>query len=108
VIAPGGIALLSVHGAHAFEQFRTGAVRSRWCRPGAFERPPLAPGEFVFEPYLRSRWNAAELPGVGARYGLAFHGAEYVRERWTGAFDVLEVLPRAITGWQDLVLLAPR
>jgi SAM-dependent methyltransferase len=104
VLAADGVALLSVHGAHAFEQFRSGVVSTAWCRRGAFERGPLGPSEFVFVPYRRSAWNEGELPGVGSEYGLAFHGAEYVRERWARMLDVIDVLPHAITGWQDLVV----
>lgn len=104
VLVPGGAALLSVHGPHAFEQFRSGRVRTRWCRAEAFARGPLQVHEFVFEPYLRTQWNRAELPGVSSRYGLAFHGATYLTEHWSGPFEVLEVRPRAIAGWQDLVV----
>jgi SAM-dependent methyltransferase len=107
VLAPGGVALLSVHGASAFEQFRTGAVSTAWCRRGAFDRGPLGAGEFAFVPYRRSIWNEGELPGVGGEYGLAFHGGSYVRSRWSAmfdVFDVVDVLERAITGWQDLVV----
>jgi SAM-dependent methyltransferase len=105
IMRPGGIALLSVHGAHAFEHFRSGEVTSGWCRREAFARSPLGGAEFVFEPYVRSFWNAIDLPGVGADYGLAFHGAGYVRERWRRTFELLAMRPRAITGWQDLVVL---
>jgi SAM-dependent methyltransferase len=108
VLAPGGIALLSVHGAHAFEQFRTGAVATGWCPRSAFERAGLRADEFVFEPYRRSVWNEGELPGVGAGYGLAFHGADYVRNRWPAVLGVLDVQPRAITAWQDLVVCQRR
>jgi SAM-dependent methyltransferase len=104
VLAADGVALLSVHGAYAFEQFRTGAVSTAWCRRGAFDRERLGPSEFVFVPYRRSLWNEGELPGVGSDYGLAFHGADYVRERWALSLDAVAVLPRAITGWQDLVV----
>jgi SAM-dependent methyltransferase len=104
VLAPGGVALLSVHGASAFEQFRTGAVSTAWCRGGAFSRGPLGSSEFAFVPYRRSIWNEGELPGVGGEYGLAFHGASYLRSRWSAMFDVVAVLERAITGWQDLVV----
>jgi SAM-dependent methyltransferase len=108
VLALGGVALLSVHGPFALEQFRIGRVRTGWCRSDAFARQPLAKDEFVFEPYVRSRWNARELPDVDAGYGLAFHGAGYLRERWSRAFDVLEVHERAISGWQDLVVCTKR
>lgn len=108
VLEPGGVALLSVHGAYAFEQFRTGAVSTSWCRRGVFDRRPLDTGEFAFVPYRRSVWNESDLPGVGGEYGLAFHGASYVRERWGEMFEVVAVLDRAITGWQDLVVCRKR
>jgi SAM-dependent methyltransferase len=104
VLAPGGVALLSVHGASAFEQFRTGEVSTAWSRRGVFDRAPLGSSEFAFVPYRRSIWNEGELPGVGGEYGLAFHGDAYLRSRWSGMFDVVAVLERAITGWQDLVV----
>jgi SAM-dependent methyltransferase len=104
VLTPGGVALLSVHGPHAFEQFRTGAVSTAWCDQGIFAREPLAGDEFVFTPYRRSIWNQAELPGVGSEYGLAFHGEGYVREHWGPALTVQHVAARAISGWQDVVL----
>jgi len=108
LLAPGGVALLSVHGSYAFEQFRTGAVSTAWCRRGGFERAPLGAAEFLFVPYRRSVWNEGELPGVGGEYGLAFHGASYVRSRWSAMFDVAAMLERAITGWQDLVVCRRR
>jgi SAM-dependent methyltransferase len=104
VLAPGGIALLTVHGPHAFEQFRTGSVRTRWCPDAAFARGPLGADEFVFEPYARSVWNRAELPGVSASYGLAFHGPGYIRARWPGWLEVVDVRERGISDWQDVVV----
>lgn len=104
VLRPGGVGLLSVHGRHAFEHFRTGRVNTRWCPKDAFQRPPLSAGEFVFVPYTRSIWNRAELPGVQDGYGLAFHGEQYVRARGAPAIEVVDVLERAITAWQDLVV----
>jgi SAM-dependent methyltransferase len=103
LLAPGGIALLSVHGAYAFERFRSGAVATSWCPRSAFERGPLAPDEFVFVPYRRSVWNGGELPGIGDAYGLAFHGSAYLR-RWSSLLKVVDVHDRAITDWQDLVI----
>jgi hypothetical protein len=60
--------------------------------------------EFLFIPYERSLFVDGELPGVGREYGLAFHAAGYVRSRWTAELEVLDVLERAVTGWQDLVV----
>ena len=106
VLTTGGVALLSVHGEYAFEQFRSGRVRSGWCAPGAFARDALDDEEFLFVPYRRSRWNRGDLPGVAPEYGLAFHGRGYVTKRWSGMLAVEAVLPRAITGWQDIVVCA--
>jgi SAM-dependent methyltransferase len=104
VLRPGGIALLSVHGSYAFEQFRRGEVASGWCRREAFVRGPLGPEEFMFEPYIRSVWNESELPGVGDDYGLAFHGEQYLLNHWARWFQVEAVLERALTSWQDVVV----
>jgi SAM-dependent methyltransferase len=104
VLRPGGVALLSVHGAHAFEQFRSGRVTTTWCRPGAFDRPPLEPWEFVFEPYVRSVFTSVDLPGVSGQYGLAFHGGEYLRERWSRWLSVQAGLERSLTEWQYVVV----
>jgi SAM-dependent methyltransferase len=104
VLVPGGAALLSVHGAHAFGEFRSGRVTTRWCPEAAFARGPLGPDELVFEPYRRSVWNRGELPGVADSYGLAFHGEGYVRRRWPEWLEVLDVRERAVAGWQDLVV----
>ncbi|HEY3727903.1 MAG TPA: class I SAM-dependent methyltransferase [Solirubrobacteraceae bacterium] len=104
VLAPGGMALLSVHGRRAFEEFRAGRTRTRWCRAEAFARGPLDGQEFLFVPYERSLFVDGELPGVGREYGLAFHAPGYVRSRWTAELEVLDVLERAVTGWQDLVV----
>ncbi len=104
VLRPGGVALLSTHGAHAFEQFRSGSVTTRWCPPAAFARAPLQPEEFVFVPYRRSIWNRTDLPGIGAEYGLTFHGDDYIRERWADGLNIVAIVPHAMTRWQDIVV----
>jgi SAM-dependent methyltransferase len=108
VLAPGGTALLSVHGAHAFERFRSGEVRTGWCPPAAFDRRRLGPEEFFYVPYTRSRLNRADLPGVSNSYGLAFHGERYVLDRWSRWLEVERVVPRALTAWQDVVVARAR
>lgn len=104
VLRPGGIALLSVHGSPAFEQFRRRAVSTAWCRRDAFDRRSLAADEFLFEPYVRSVFNDAELPGISGEYGLAFHGGGYLRAHWSAWLRVDAVLERGLTGWQDVVV----
>lgn len=104
VLRPGGVALLSVHGPTAFEAFRTGRVRTAWCPNDVFVREPLRERDFVFTPYARSPWTAADLPGVGRDYGLAFHGHGFIRETWRPHLSVRGIAIRAVTGWQDLVV----
>jgi SAM-dependent methyltransferase len=104
VLAPGGVALLSVHGPSAFEAFRTGRVGTSWCSADVFAREPLRARDFVFTPYVRSLWTASELPGVGSEYGLAFHGCDYLREVWGRQLTVVDIRVRALTDWQDLVV----
>jgi SAM-dependent methyltransferase len=104
VLRPGGVALLSVHGPTAFEAFRTGRVRTAWCRREVFAREPLREQDFVFTPYAHSPWTAADLPGVGRDYGLAFHGHAFIRETWGRHLAVRAIATRAVTGWQDLVI----
>jgi SAM-dependent methyltransferase len=104
VLAPDGLALLSVHGPHAFEQFRIGAVSTSWCAPEVFRRGPLGAGEFVFAPYRRSFWTDGDLPGVGREYGLAFQGPEHTRASWGRTLQVVEVRARALTDWQDVAV----
>jgi SAM-dependent methyltransferase len=108
-LAPGGVALLSTHGPSALEAFRSGAVRTAWCPAAPLrEGGPLAPGELRSIPYLRSRWNRGDLPGVGAGYGLSFHGHDYLQGHWGRFLTVEAILPQAISGWQDLVVCRPR
>ncbi len=104
VLRPGGLAFLSTHGGYAFEQFRSGSVTTRWCPRGAFERAPLRASECLFVPYRRSIWNRADLPGIGEQYGLAFHGEQYVRARWAVGLEIVDILPHAMTRWQDIVV----
>jgi SAM-dependent methyltransferase len=108
ILRGGGIALLTTHGAYAFEQFRGRSVRTSWVPGSAFEREPLRPDEFLFEPYERSFWNRAELPGVHTAYGLAFHGHRYLRERWSRDLEIVAVHERAMSSWQDIVVARRR
>jgi SAM-dependent methyltransferase len=108
VLDAGGIALLTVHGSYAFEQFRSGAVRTGWAAPEAFARGPLQADELVFIPYARSVWNAGELPGVSPEYGLTFHGADYLRARFSEHFEIVTIAPHAIAAWQDVVICRKR
>ena len=110
VTAPGGLTLLSVHGEHAFEQFRSGRVVSntRQCAERMAVHGSLAAEGFIHEPYVRTAGNARDFPGVDPTFGLAFHSREYIDRTWGEHFEVVEVVPRAIAGFQDVVVARRR
>jgi SAM-dependent methyltransferase len=89
VTRPGGLALLTVHGAHAAETHGLGAARlERLGRDG-----------FLYVPSWRLR---GVLPSY---YQTAYHTREYVLAHWGRYFRVLAILPRRLAGLQDLVVL---
>ena len=110
VTAPGGLTLLSVHGEHAFEQFRSGRVVSntRQCAERMAVHGSLAAEGFIHEPYVRTAGNERDFPGVDPTFGLAFHSREYIDRTWGEHFEVLDVVQRAIAGFQDVVVARRR
>lgn len=102
ILRPGAVALLSIHGPHAYEGARSGGqagigrgLASRLARRGS-----LIEEDFVFEPY-----DDRELPGIQGAYGLTFQSHDQVRRIWGEQFDVAEIRPKIINNWQDLVVL---
>lgn len=110
VLRPGGLALLSVCGAPMMEGFRSGQCvnNSASCARRMMRYRPLEEEGFVFEPYQRSGWNEEDFQGIEGDYGLAFQSERYVREQWSRHFDIVSHRPRAIFGWQDLVVARRR
>ena len=109
LLAPGGLALLTVLG----EDLR--ATWERGDRPGIAESqrrdlavlPPLAECGFAFAAEPRTRWNAWRYRGVEEDYGLAFWHYAALRETWSEWFEIVEIVPRSINWKQDAVLLRP-
>jgi hypothetical protein len=64
---------------------------------------------FIYEPYDIGRWTKRDFPGIDGAFGMTFHHPDYVRDKWAGDnWEVLDVLPRALGGWQDVPLLRRR
>jgi len=109
LLAPGGLALLTVLGEDLRETWERGD------RPGIAESqrlalaalPPLRDQGFVFAAEPRTRWNAWRYRGVEEDYGLSFWDHAALREAWSEWFEVLEIVPRSINWKQDAVLLRP-
>lgn len=109
VVVNGGLALLSIHGEHAYAGARrgeqSGIARDLSDRLRAHESLPVE--GFVFEPY-ETRVESRDLRGISGDYGLTFQSEDQVRRDWTKWFEVLEIRTRAINNWQDLVVLRRR
>jgi SAM-dependent methyltransferase len=108
VTRPGGTALLSIHGDHAraYDWSRMGVGAAFGER---MNRELAAAGSgFVFIPFD----DPAHAPGMSAseraRYGMTFHDDSYVRGRWSRNWEVVELLPAAVAGLQDLTVLRAR
>lgn len=110
VTRPGGLGLLSFHGPYAYEQCRTGRVVSNGpsCARRVAAHGALDQERFIYEAYDVGRWNRRDFPGIDDTFGMTFHSHDYVRDTWARGFEVIDVLPRALGGWQDLPLLRRR
>lgn len=111
VTRPGGYALLSVHGEHAYGRCRTGDVvsNSSSCARRVASHGDLDTEGFIYEPYEMGNWTKRDFPGIDATFGMTFHSPAYIRNKWTSAdWEVVDVLPRALGNWQDVALLRRR
>jgi SAM-dependent methyltransferase len=110
VLAPDGIALISVCGHGMHELMRSGEIQTRDkdLTGRLAQMPDLDERGFIFVPYERTAWNDRDFPGVTGSYGLAFHSPGYIREHWARLFEVAGQHERALNAAQDLVVLRPR
>jgi SAM-dependent methyltransferase len=108
VLKPGGGALLTVQGEHAYSLFLNDSIYSTASMKSRLTaRGPLSDnGGFIFEPYEVDKSSA--FPGVTGDYGLAFHSQPYIREHWQDGFDVLGFDVGSVDGLQDVVALKKR
>jgi SAM-dependent methyltransferase len=104
VLGPDGLGVLTIHGAQAFASFSSGAITGAIPAERIAAHEPFRPGSFVYEEVRATRWNAVRFIPGGKGWGLAFHGDEYVRERWGRVFDSVRVVPGG--GLQDAVVVA--
>jgi SAM-dependent methyltransferase len=104
VLAPGGVGVLTIHGAEAFARFASGGSASAIPVERIVAHGPFEAGSFAYEEVAPSRWNAVRFIPDGAGWGLAFHGEDYVAERWGAVFDEVRVV--RLDGVQDAVLVS--
>lgn len=92
VLAPGGLAVLSVHSPEAFEAFASGERPTAIPPEQIAQHRPLDAAGFVYEASPPSRWNALRFIESGKGWGLAFHTEAWLREHWAPHFASLRVL----------------
>lgn len=109
VLAPDGIALITVAGPRMQDWMRTEEATTRsaelMSRLAALE--PVGEDEFQFIPYEVNAWNRPDFSGITDVYGLAFHGHGYVREHWKPWLEVRHIEPAATNSFQDIVAAIP-
>jgi SAM-dependent methyltransferase len=109
ILEAGGIALVSTHGATAYEAFRSGRRgESEHFLRRMRERGTLEAEQFVYEVYDNFVPESADFTGIKESYGLTFHSHEYLARHWGGVFEVLAIHQSAVDGIQDLVVLRKR
>lgn len=92
VLAPGGCALVSVHGPSSASRFDISLEDWKgWEHAGIWDLGPSRDLEAVF--------------GEHEHYRGTLHLESYIREHWAGALYVEEVLPAVFGNHQDVVVL---
>jgi SAM-dependent methyltransferase len=109
VLAPGGLAIVSVYGEHAFSGYRSGEILgvTRDFRERLSTYESLDDAGMVFEPYPMAPWNRFNYTGGDEPYGVTFNSSSQVRRDWSRRLEVLEILPQSWwSASQDLVILS--
>jgi SAM-dependent methyltransferase len=91
VVRPGGLLVLSVHGAAVYQDELHGTMLDRLRRDG-----------FLFKVGTTGRFKLDGLPDF---YQIAFHTRDYIERVWSQAFAIVAYVPRGIAGRQDAVVL---
>jgi SAM-dependent methyltransferase len=111
VVKPGGLAIVSVNGESPYRETR-GGTHPAALSPGLLKRlrarGDLADEGFVFEAYDIGGGEQGQFPGITGSYGLTFQDPGRVRDRWSRWFDIVEHQDRAVSRFQDLVVMRRR
>ena len=110
VLAPDGLALLTVSAPGTYERFRSGDMiaNSRECAERMASHGSLDREGFIFELFDRNPWNEGVFSGIDGDYGLTFHSRDYIERSWSSVLDVQGIVaPPQMNGWQDVVVATP-
>lgn len=110
VLAPDGVAVLTVNGIPLFHTFRSGQLtsHSREFSQRLTELPDLGESNFLFVPYEIGRANRQDFPGIDETYGLTFHHPAYVARHWPHFLDVVAHVEGFQGHEQDRVVVRKR
>ena len=110
VLRPGGLALITTHGAYFHWLMRCGtAIGVRADMLERLREPPFVEeAGFLYYSYGSNRIDPANPLRHHGDYGLAFHSPAFIRERWTSHFDIVGVEEEAINHGHDLAVLRKR
>jgi len=111
MLRPGGLLLCTIHSHTIMERIqKESELRARM----AITEEKAAELKAVFEREgyaFRTRYDEKDLADGGldaAIFGLAYITRDYVRDRWSDKFDVLEHAEGVVSQYQDLVVLRKR
>lgn len=91
VARPGGILILSVHGASIYERNLSASKLRSLRRDG-----------IRFDVRTTGRFKVDGLPDF---YQMAYHTRDYIERVWTRYFSIIDYVPQGIVGHQDAVVL---
>ena len=107
LLAIGGIAIITTHGRATLETIRSSVdhqgLMDMDSETAATCLENLQSAGYVFIPYPPSVKASANVQN--SEYGNSFVSPEFVHSAWTERFEVIEYLPGAIRGWQDIYVL---
>ena len=107
VVAMGGIAIVTTHGHLTLEIVRRSVDHQKLMNMDANSAErclnALNALGYVYIPYPPSVQAIANVQG--AEYGNSFTSPDFVRSNWTERFDLVDYLPGALRGWQDVYVM---
>ena len=108
-LRPGGVLIFTVHGERALEITAGSVEHQGWMgmTSGMARgiRANLKREGFV---YLRYGEDVLRMANAGGDYGISCMDVGWVRGRWGRMFEVVEFVPAAVRGWQDVVVMRRR
>lgn len=109
VIAPGGILIITTHGATALNIIKTSKIHHAMFRLNEDSTQTildrLKSERLIFVPYEADTIKVAK---VGGEYGNSFIAPDKIEPIWADLFETLTYQAGGLRGWQDIFVLRRR